>query len=441
MRTRAVLPAVALAAACCLPGATPVATAASGSGVWAPTIEATQGFDKLGAFPDGTMYVQYADTYAKSTDNGLTWTVMPRPPRQYEGSSGIRFATPKIGYSVNGDGVGIEDSADPTAGSDEISRCGGLMPLHRTTDGGATWHAVCVPHAKLTDLKPHFSPEYSALAVGKDGKTVVLVGQESDYTHATTDQPCDGPYNRDVILTSHDMGNHWTRTALPRGWYSGYRFQVYDADTIAMLEYKFDGDGPTCSSSTLSLWLSRDGGKSFQRKYTCAAAPACTSLAMVTSQRILLGRSDGSTLVSRDGGTTFGPGQRLFEWSWQPAIDSGQLNKNMFWVQAMSFADARNGFASTRGSGTWHTTDGGVSWTQERSHECEIFIPGVGEIAAGSPTTAITGGPHFISARAESPAPQVGCSVPRPQLPAVTTLAWQALDGSAALRADGTMQR
>jgi photosystem II stability/assembly factor-like uncharacterized protein len=421
MRTRALIPAVAVAAAFCLPATTPTATAGAG-GVWTPTIEATQGFDHLSAFGNGVFYAQYLDSYAKSTDAGLTWTVMPRPPRQYLGSAGIRFATPAIGYSVNGSGVGLGDTLDP----------GGLMPLHRTTDGGKTWRAVCVPKSKITD-NPYFSPGSSPLSLGRDGKTVMLVGGER-----YTDRPSPAcGQEQDLVLTSHDSGAHWTRAALPRGWYLGYREQVYDANTMALLEYKFSGDGTECSSSTVGLFLSRDGGRSFQKKYVCTAMPSCTSVAMVTSQRIILGRSDGSTLVSKDGGETFAPGQRLFDAQWQPAIDAGQMNPSYFWVQSLSFADAKHGFASTRGSGTWRTTDGGVSWTQERSHECEFFLWGIGEIAAGSPTTAITGGPHFISARLDTPLPQEGCTPKKPQN--IGAYAWQSLDGSAAIRGDGTV--
>jgi hypothetical protein len=433
MRTPALVTAVAIATAFALPAAVPSATAA-GSGVWAPTLQATQGFDHLSAFPNGFMYAQYADTYMKSTDAGLSWLPMTRPPGQYEGSPGIRFSTPAVGYSVaDGAGTGLPEALLPGSPSDELTRCGSPMPLHRTTDGGLTWHAVCVPRAKLTDTSPHFSPEASPLAVGRDGKTVLLAGTEEDYKKPSP--PCDKV--QDVVLTSHDRGDHWTRAMLPLGWQLGYREQVLDASTMALLTYKFDGPDPdgTCSSSTVALFVSRDGGRSFQKTYVCSAMPSCTSLAMVTRSRIILGRSDGTTLVSNDGGRTFGRGQRLFDAQWQPAIDSGQVNASYFWVQALSFVDAKHGFASTRGSGTWRTADGGGSWVQERSPECQYYLWGIGEVAAGSPTTAITGGPHFISARSESPLPQEGCTPRKPQN--VTADAWRSLDGTVSIRPDG----
>ncbi len=428
MRRRALLVVLALLA---VPG---VPARAEGGGVWTPTLGATQGFDKLSLFPNRVAYAQYLDTYAKSTDAGLSWTVMPRPPRQYLGSPGIRFATPTIGWSVaGGTGAGPEDLVNDGF-PDEIKRCGGLMPLQRTTDGGTTWRAVCVPHSRLVDQNPGFSVSGSPLAVGRDGKTVMLEGNE---WYASRPAPACGA-DHDVIYSTRDAGVHWNRAALPKGWLAGYRSQVYDSSTMLHLAYYFT-EGAECSSGTVGLFVSHDGGRSFRKTYVCRVQPTCTSVVMVSRSRILLGRTDGSTLVTSDGGKTWRLGQRMFEPTWQPSIDSGAMSPWSFWVQSMAFSDPRHGYASTRGSGTWRTVDGGFSWRQERSHECAWYIPGIGEIAAGSATTAITGGPHFISARTETPLPSQPCVAPRPQ--AGPELAWQALDGSAAIRTDGVYVR
>lgn len=426
--------AIALAAAALLYG--PQAHAAN-SGVWTPTLQATEGFDHLSAFANGVFYAQFVDTYMKSTDYGKTWVRMARPPFQYFGSPGVRFASPSIGWSAtSGSGTGLTDLVTTETPADDVQRCGDVMPLHRTTDGGATWHAVCIPRARLMDQAPHFDVEYSPLAVGRDGRTLMLLGQESYWAKPMLD--C--TQTSDVILTTHDAGAHWNRFTLPPGWSSGYRSQVYDANTMAHLSFHYedvDADG-SCTTAVEGLWITRDGGRTWKLTYTCPVSPVCTSLAMLTPSRILLGRNDGSTMVSTDGGHTFRRGQRLFDAKWQPAIDAGQAQAGYFWAQAMSFVDAKHGFASTRGGGTWRTDDGGVSWTQEPSHECEYYLWGVGEIAAGSPTTAITGGPHFISARTETPGPQVGCEPSAKQLPAPDAVA--AAAGAGVLLANGSMR-
>ncbi|HWL35887.1 MAG TPA: hypothetical protein VNQ77_06815 [Frankiaceae bacterium] len=434
MRTRLLLVTLALAA-----GAAPAPATAEG-GVWAPTLQATQAFDHLSAVGDGVYFAQYLDTYAKSTDSGATWLVQPKPPGQYYGLPGIRFATKGVGYSLSG-GPGLESIvAGDLAFQEEVRRCGGIMPLQRTADGGKTWRAVCVPRSTLTS-DPVFGPGAAPIGLANGGRTVMLAGSEHPRDH--TKWPGCGK-DRDVIYTSHDSGVRWTRAALPRGWYSGYRQYLLDKSTIVRLSY--GGWKPvnetTCGSSTSGVFLSRDGGKSFKHIHTCAAPKVCTSVAMPTRNRIVLGRNDGSTVISWDGGKSWRPGQRLFDAArWQPVVDTGELPAEAFWVQSISFVDSKHGYASTRGSGTWRTTDGGLSWTQERSHECAWYLHGIGEIATGAPDSAITGGPHFISARTPVDGAPEGCAGPPPQVPrvsasdVVTTLP---LDGSTlAIRADG----
>ena len=414
-----------------LPAAPP---AAAGGGAWAPTTQATQGFDHLSAMPDGTFFVQHLDTYLKSTDHGLTWQRMPRPPGSGVGVGGIRFATPEIGYAVGG-GPGIESLlTGDTEYVEEIKRCGGIQPLRRTTDGGETWRAICVPRTTLTS-DPRFGPAHASFALGAEGRTLALFGDERP--RLATDEPDCGE-DQEIAYTSLDGGVSWRRFAFPRGWYGGYRQYVVGKTTIARLTYgKWTGSDGSCASGTTALFLSRDGGTSYQRVYTCAAPRPCTSVALPTRDRIVLGRNDGSTVVSSDGGRTWRAGQRLWDVRNDALVASGHLSAGAFWVQGLSFVDGQHGYASTRGAGTWRTSNGGRSWTQERSHECQWFQFGVGEVAAGTRETAITGGPHFISARVPAESAPDGCAV-QPEVPAVTgALVAQAgplgyrLDGSA----------
>jgi photosystem II stability/assembly factor-like uncharacterized protein len=437
MRSRLVLAVLALALT-----APPAAPAAADGGVWTSTIQATQGFDHLSAFPDGTFYAQYLDSYARSTDAGRTWQVMPKPPGHYYGAGGIEFGSPQVGYASGGQ-PGLEHLVTGTTEFiDEIKRCGDVMPLRRTIDGGKTWRALCVPSAKLTS-DPRWRPEFAPFGLAHGGRTIMVSGNEEPQQLLDTPRVCGD--DADVVYTSHDAGERWTRAELPRGWFGGFRQAAYDRYTLARLTY---GDfkpteEETCASGTTGLFLSRDGGKSFRRVLTCQI-PVCTSVAFSSRNRIVVGRADGSTLISYDAGQTWRRGQRLFDARWQPVVDSGQLPAYAFWVQGISFtADGRYGYASTRGSGTWRTTDGGSTWTQERSHECAWYLWGVGEVATGSKDTAITGGPHFISARTAVAGVPEACAVPQPELPRVAPDALVATAvtaaGHKAVRADGSV--
>lgn len=414
MRTRLVLLALALAASA-LPGP----ATADGGAVWAPTLQATQAWDHLSAVGNNVYYAQYVDTYARSTDGGATWVTMPKPPGQYYGLPGIRFATRDVGYSLSG-GPGLESIATgDLAFQEEVRRCGGIMPLQRTTDGGTTWRAVCVPRSTQTS-DPRFGPGAAPIGLANAGRTIMLSGDEVPLRYDPADQEC--AEQRDVVYTSHNAGVAWTRATLPRGWFGGYRQYLLDKNTLLRLTYGHwdQPSASSCGSSTTALFLSRDGGTSFRHLHTCKAPTLCTSVAMPSRNRIVLGHNDGSTTVTDDGGKRWYRGQRLFDAArWQPVVDSGQMQKEAFWVQSMTFVDAKNGFASTRGSGTWRTTNGGRTWTQERSHECAWFLHGVGEIAANSPTSAITGGPYLISARLAADEVPEGCAGPPPGVPGV----------------------
>jgi len=89
-------------------------------------------------------------------------------------------------------------------------------------------------------------------------------------------------------------------------------------------------------------------------------------------------------------------------------IESGKLDPRILWAQALSFSDKLHGFASTRGSGTWRTTDGGIRWVQENSPECVYYPYGVGDIAAADPEHGVTGGPRSLDIRQPGKV-EIGC--------------------------------
>lgn len=429
MRTR-LLAAFAAVAAAAVP-----THAAPGGAVWAPTIQSTQAFDHLSAFPDGTFYAQYLDTYARSRDFGKTWEPMARPPHAYANTPGIRFATPSVGWSVT-DGTGEDLVGEASRDAEEVKACGGLSPLHRTTDGGTTWTYVCVPNAgALAD--PQFHPGVSPLGVGRDGRTVTLLGTEQPRTSPAGACGIDANL-REVVYTTRDAGAHWARAVVPKGWTGGYRVQVHDASTIGFVAYRFDT--ASCASTGSGVFVSRDGGRTFRLVRTDLVPDNATSFAFVTRTRMVVGLNDGRLLLTDDGGAHWRRGQRLFDAKWQPLIDQGQVDRHWLWAQALSFANARVGFASTRGSGTWRTTDGGVSWRQERSPECAYFMPGVGEIAAGSADTAVTGGPHLISARVATPGDSGGCAGTSPQITVGPVATFATPYGTGSVAPDGSLR-
>jgi photosystem II stability/assembly factor-like uncharacterized protein len=402
-----------------LPGGLPTGTAAGG-GVWAVTTQATQQVDRLSAFADGTYYVQYLDRYERSRDYGVTWTALTPPTPS---PAAVRFASPAIGWSL---ASGYRSGPVTTPAT-----CTAQSPLYRTTDGGTKWQQVCLlsPPLGTTFVPQPFQP----LAIGADGRTVALLGTEEPTVRTTGCEP-----ERGAVYTSHDAGATWTRTLLPGLYQPGVRYRWYDAKTAVLIAYRMKvQDDCSRSGDDNAVFLTTDGGKTFRPVLYCMEQPICTAASMPTRSRIAVGRTDGSTRISDDLGRHWRPGQgltSLVHRTADPAVGVADM-RWAFWVQDVAFADARNGFASTRGSGTWRTSDGGLSWTQERSHECDYYLTGIGEIAAPKPDRAITGGPHWISTRVPAAVSPGGCDGPSPSVPDLAAPVTQV--GASALLADG----
>jgi hypothetical protein len=405
-----------------LPAGLPTGTAAGGGGAWVTTSQTTQQVDRLSAFADGTYYAQYLDRYERSRDFGMTWEAMTPPPAP---PASIRFASPAIGWSL-ASGYRSAPTLSPLL-------CKAQSPLFRTTNGGTTWLPVCVlsPPAGTTFVPYGFQP----MAVGADGRTVTLLGTEESSTRKSGCEPEHG-----VVYTSHDAGETWTRALLPPLYEPGLRYRWYDAKTAVLIAYRMKmQDDCSRSGDDNAVFLTTDGGKTFRPVLYCMEQPICTAAAMPTRSRIVVGRTDGSTRVSDDLGRHWRSGQALdslVHHTADPAVGAANM-RWAYWVQDVAFADARNGFASTRGAGTWRTSDGGLSWTQERSHECDYYLFGIGEIAAATRDRGLTGGPHWISTRVPAAASPGGCEGPGPTLPDLT--APVARTGLDAVRADGTV--
>jgi hypothetical protein len=460
LRLRPLAAAAALVAAGLLPGA-PVATSHAGNGAWAPTLPATSGFDNLSAFPDGTAYATIGtivgnmqdsflppgvptlgpDTrvgFFKSGDFGRTWQPAAPPPLPVGGGTyglSVRFATPKIGYAT------YSGASDLYAVPGPLRRaaCLRLTTTWRTADAGATWQPICEPHLK--DGRP-VGNATSPLGVARNGRTLVLAGSEPTGPYLS-DNKCHLPIA--VLNFSNDGGTTWTRGALPRGYSHGWNVKALDARTALVVAYRVTYAVPEdpcaggSSGNDNAVFLTTDAGRTYRRVYECKKQPICTTATFLTAKRIIVGKTDGSTAVTNDGGRTWRDGATLSD----PANDAtaaaaGGDTKYTFWAQGFGFADAKHGYASTRGAGTWRTSDGGQTWTQELSHECTFYPWGVGENASGTPDHSITGGPGTFSARLDSAAPPPPCH-PRPQNVPVDLKALAAATPALGVRLDGTV--
>ncbi|HEU0133075.1 MAG TPA: hypothetical protein VFQ85_19015 [Mycobacteriales bacterium] len=427
--------------------APPHATAAPAA--WTPTLAATGAFDNLSAFPDGTAYATVgivtagtagelpeqvpappgaADSfgYFKSTDYGRTW--LPQAPPPHTGGIAttnlyVRFATPKVGYATYD---GFSDLPKDPTGRLDRHLCLALSSTFRTVDGGQTWQPLCEPH--LPDGKA-VVPGASPLAVGRDGRTVLMTG-------TTGGSDCKKDPARGVVSFSTDSGEHWTRGTLPGGYAPGWSARVWDSRTAAVVAYT---NGACGLADQNAVFVTTDAGRTWRKVLACKTQPLCTAVAFVSRTQLLVGHTDGTTAVTRDLGRTWHQAQWLHDPANDATVAADPENAWLFWVQAFSFAaDGRHGYASTRGAGTWRTEDGGRSWVQERSHECAYQMFGVGENATATAEQAVTGGPGAFSARLAAPAGPDRCHPAAANLPAPTAVA--ATANGVAVRVDGTLR-
>jgi hypothetical protein len=460
-RLRPLAAAAALVASGLLPGA-PVAASHAANGAWTPTLPATSGFDNLSAFPDGTAYATIGaivgnmqdsvlppgvpalgpDTrvgFFRSRDFGQTWQPAAPPPLPVGGGTYglfVRFATPKIGYATYSGASDLSGVPGPL----RHEACLKLTTTWRTADGGTTWQPICEPHLK--DGRP-VANAVSPLGVARNGRTLVLAGNEPTGPYLSDGQ-CHLPIA--VLNFSNDGGTTWTRGALPRGYGHGWNVKVLDARTALVVAYRTTYDVPEdpCAGGSggydNAVFLTTDAGRTYRRVYECRKQPICTTAAFLSAKRIVVGKTDGSTAVTADGGRTWRDGAKLSD----PANDAaaaaaGGDTKYTFWAQGFGFADATHGYASTRGAGTWRTEDGGRTWVQELSHECMSYPVGVGENASATADRSITGGPGTFSARSPSATPAPPCH-PRQGNITVAPDVVAAAAGAFAVRQDGTVR-
>ena len=372
--------------------------------VWTVAIPANEGFERLAAFPSGEFFAQSGPGYAKSTDFGATWSFEDGPDGQTGNSGMLEWATPQRGFAtVNRTTPALRDPATH-------ERCALGIPyfaLDVTFNGGQTWAPACAPVAGVPDVAHGVTGfSVSGLYVSRRDSTVLVAGDDAG-SH------CNSVHDiHPLLFTSGDAGGHWRTAHLPLGYTINLLgLDVHDSRHLVVLASKVKGTCAHYESSQMFAFATTDGVH-YKKVFRCPGIRYCASAAWVTPHRLIVGLDDGQLFVSNNAGRSFFKGALIRDADYGPAIASGKLDARLFWAQALSFSDARHGFASTRGSGTWRTTDGGVRWVQEKSPECVYYPFGVGDVSAGDSEHGITGGPPALSVRQPGEV-EVGCIGPQ----------------------------
>ncbi len=337
---------------------------------WVPTLTVgVQGSDTISAFADGTVYELHTaggiGGFYRSRDHGLTWAPLPAPPSS--GFGNIAFASPTTGYTADVAGV-----------------------VHRTTDGAATWPATSplpAPRGHVVNV--------SAVGAAEGRSTVMVAGEDYAPLRTGCNRPVATP-----IWSSQDGGRRWTRVDLgPRK--AVLALDVLDQAMAVARVYEIT-ESPGCGGfgDRNTIYVTRDGGRSWHRVLSCPVKHICTSSAFVSPTRLLVGRNEGTTVVSNNAGRTFRNGANFANALPKPS-DSAQY----YWVQGIAFATERRGWLSVKGVGTYVTDDGGTRWTLEHSQD-EVYGLGVGDADAGNYDHAVIAGPTLVSTRVADGGPQ-----------------------------------
>lgn len=338
---------------------------------WVPTLYVSQGsFQQLSALKDGTAYVFDSGTTTTlwhSANYGLTWDALTYLPANAGAGSQARFATPAVGYLING------------------------PQIFKTTDGAKTatsWQQLRGPKLAKGDW-------FNATRIGVNGSIVALGGDTTPPLHTG----CNPPKNAD-IWTSHDGGSTWIDAKLPASVNVGSVRYVSARDGVAWA-WDMHPDGHPCEylGDQSSVWVTHDGGKHFTRVLRCAdkSGEICTAAVFLDPRHLLVGRNNGTMTASSDGGRTF------HEQAGLPTVLGPQPTKSeddeWFWIQGFAIADQVL-FATTKFGGAFISGNGGKSWIRENSCDTPYGL-GIGDVAAFDGTRAIAGGPNCIATRTD----------------------------------------
>jgi photosystem II stability/assembly factor-like uncharacterized protein len=308
--------------------------------------------------PDGTAYIGTLDSIRKSTDEGLSWTVLNL-------------------------GIGLDDQVfdvalDPSNSSiiwAGIADAGGQQPVNvvRSTDGGATWTNRTPPHAPMSGraiaVDPHDSNTVIAVFGGDfgGGETWVTTDGGDSWTDRSAGLP-GNPLNAVVydgtrllvgggllfgsqfvgLYESPDLGVTWT--PLHDGTWPVLVVEdiAVDPSDSARIFVAIDGGGVNRTT---------DGGGTWQIGVGNSQALAGRSLRFQpgNSQQLLLGTSSLAVFRSTNGGDTFVQSSQGISDLDLFSIDANPLNADEI---AVAFQGQNNG-------GVFSSTDGGTTWQLE----------------------------------------------------------------------------
>ncbi|HVE73880.1 MAG TPA: sialidase family protein [Mycobacteriales bacterium] len=388
----AVLATAGVAGLCLAPSASAAPAA------WVPTLPVQQqARQQLSAMPDGTSYVLDVGSLIslyRGSQHGMVWDPVTYLPPSPTGFLEIRFGTASLGYAAD------------------------LERLHRTTDGARTWSKLAGP--PLPRGHQLYATEVGTAVAGR----VLALGGE---VYGPPTEGCNEPISQS-LFTSPDAGRTWRRANLPRD--TGISSITYlDDRTAVILAYTYRPDpGQTFGPCTRlgdrnAVYVTHDGGRTLRLAASCGGrVQLCTSAAFADRQNLIVGRNNGTTFASRDGGRTFAPGPTLTN----PAGARGLEQDSWFWVGGLDFIGA-TGYATTKLGGTFRTDDMGRTWTREAS--CDSgFSLGIGEVQMFDRNRAIAGGPSCVATRVGGGESRQSSA--RPSLPAATGPVWTATAGA-----------
>lgn len=335
---------------------------------WIPTFAGNSAsWTGVELFPGGAAYAfTGGNVLYRSSDGGRTWKPLAGP----EGAAEITrmsFSSPEVGF------VAAVDSSDRNE-------------IFRTVDGGDTWNRL--PELPLSSMG--ITPRVDGLEAIPGTRSVVVTGWNF------VKSGCDEQLVRDDHKIFRLRRGAWNQEGLP---YAAVVTEVefLDSKNALVLAHRFQ-DVPKeagCGAYMIRTFksfvlLTRDGGRTFKKihvAYFEDESPV-NAVAIPSPERIILGRKDGSILMSRNGGRRF-----FYPKGLQAA--GGVLD-------ALTFSTDKIGYAGTNGTGIWRTSDGGWSWELETSPFDSTFVNDEfyrGSIAAVGRKAAVASGPGALARR------------------------------------------
>ncbi|MBX6325777.1 MAG: hypothetical protein IRY93_07050 [Chthoniobacterales bacterium] len=308
--------------------------------------------------PDGTAYIGTQDSVRKSTDEGLSWTVL------------------NLGIGLN-DQV-FDVALDPSNSSiiwAGIADASGSQPVNvvRSTDGGITWNDRTPPHVPLScsavAIDPNDSNTVIAVFGGAFGGGEVWVTTDGgdSWTDRSAGLP-GNPFNAVVydgsrllvgggmlfnsqyvgLYASSDLGVTWS--PLHDGTWPLLVVEdiAVDPSDAARIFVATDGAGVNRSTDGGATWQIGIGGSQ-------ALAGRSLRFQPKKSQELFLGTSSLAVFRSTNGGDTFVQSSQGISELDLFSIDANRLAPSEV---AVAFQGSNNG-------GVFSSTDAGVTWVLE----------------------------------------------------------------------------